>query len=55
MMITLKPMTVEACNVILRALGELPLKDCVGLWLDIKTQAEQQIAEANKPIDVPES
>lgn len=39
--ITLEPQEV---NVVLSALGELPLKSSLDLWFKIKSQAEQQFA-----------
>lgn len=39
--ITLEPQEV---NVVLSALGELPLKSSLDLWFKVKSQAEQQFA-----------
>ena len=36
--------TVEKLNVILTGLGKLPLESSVAVWIDIKNQAEAQLA-----------
>ena len=36
--------TVEKLNVILTGLGKLPLESSVAIWIDIKNQAEAQLA-----------
>ena len=41
---------VSEVQIILTALGKLPLETSVGVWMAIKNQAESQIAAANQAI-----
>lgn len=41
----IKDLTIEEINVILVALGKLPLETTIALFTKIKTQAESQLAE----------
>lgn len=41
----IKDLTIEEINVILVALGKLPLETTIALFTKIKTQAETQLAE----------
>jgi len=36
---------VEAINVLLNIIGTRPLSEVIGLWLEIKQQAEKQLKE----------
>ena len=42
-------MTVKDCNLVLTALGELPLKLSGELWSRLKRDAEAQLAAAQAP------
>lgn len=42
--------TVSEAQVILAALGKLPLETSVSVWMKIKNQAEAQIAMANQAV-----
>lgn len=43
-------LTVAETQVILAALGKLPLETAVSVWMTIKTQAESQIRDASQAI-----
>ena len=45
---TLKDLTIEEINVILVALGKLPLEASLTLFTKIKTQAETQLQETKE-------
>lgn len=45
---TLKDLTIEEINVILVALGKLPLEASLNLFTKIKTQAETQLQETKE-------
>ena len=40
--------TVEEVNLVLAALGKLPLEASLGLWSKVKTTAESQLTETPK-------
>jgi hypothetical protein len=42
--------TVADAQILLNALGKLPLETSVSVWMKIKNQAEVQIAAANQAI-----
>jgi len=42
--------TVADAQIILNALGKLPLETSVSVWMKIKNQAEMQIATANQAV-----
>lgn len=45
---TIKDLTIEEINVILVALGKLPLESSLTLFTKIKTQAETQLQESKE-------
>jgi len=44
--ITITDLTLEELNLLLVALGKLPLETSFGLWAKVKTQAETQLKAA---------
>jgi hypothetical protein len=49
---TIKELTIEEINLILVALGKLPLENTLALFTKIKSQAEEQLKQNKESVSV---
>ncbi len=49
---TIKELTIDEINLILAALGKLPLENTLALFTKIKTQAELELKEKQESVSV---